>query len=199
MQKAIALILFVCAVGVAGTADARNSYESAIAAFRRAGASAAFFDRSYGYAVFPTVATGAFVVGGAYGKGRVYARGRYIGDTTLGQVSVGFQAGGKGYSQIIFFEDRRALKEFQSGKFEFGADASVTAITAGVNADLTTTGTEAGASAGQHDARTTGGYYKGMAIFTLVKGGLMYSASVAGQKFSYRPLSRDYRPLSRDD
>jgi lipid-binding SYLF domain-containing protein len=190
MKKSIVTTsLVVVCLAISSTGWARNSYEAAIAAFRQAGASAAFFDRSYAYAVFPTVATGAFVVGGAYGKGRVYAHGRHIGDTTVGQVSVGFQAGGKGYSQIIFFEDKRALEEFQSGKFEFGADASVTAITAGANADLTTTGTEAGASAGPHDARNTGAYYKGMAVFTLVKGGLMYSASVAGQKFSYRPVN----------
>ena len=187
MKSIYAAAVFVLCMTVSSTSWARSDYEAAIAAFRQAGASAAFFDRSYAYAVFPTVATGAFVVGGAYGKGRVYAHGRYIGDTTLGQVSVGFQAGGKGYSQIIFFEDKRALQEFQSGKFEFGADVSVTAITAGANADLTTTGAQAGASAGQHDARNAGEYYKGMAVFTLAKGGLMYSASVAGQKFSYRP------------
>jgi len=30
----------------------------------------------------------------------------------MGQLSVGFQAGGKAYSEIIFFEDKRALDEF---------------------------------------------------------------------------------------
>jgi lipid-binding SYLF domain-containing protein len=102
-------------------------------------------------------------------------------------LSVGFQAGGKAYSQIIFFEDKRALDEFESGNFEFGADASVVAITAGVNAGAATDGASAGASAGQNDAKTRGIYQKGMAVFTIAKGGLMYSAAIAGQKFSYTP------------
>jgi lipid-binding SYLF domain-containing protein len=187
-KHARAVFLMVSCLLSATALAAANSYQSTIDAFRHAGASASFFDRSYGYAVFPTIGTGALGVGAAYGKGRVYVHGRHIGDTTIGQVSFGFQAGGKGYSQIIFFKDKRALEEFQSGHFEFGADASVIAITAGANADLATTGATAGASAGQHDARTEGEYHKGMAVFTLAKAGLMYSAAVAGQKFSYKPL-----------
>ncbi|MDP9088214.1 MAG: lipid-binding SYLF domain-containing protein [Pseudomonadota bacterium] len=179
-----AFLVVLCAFSAAAAA---NSYQSSIDAFKHAGASASFFERSYAYAVFPTIATGALGVGAAYGKGRVYVHGRYVGDTTMGQVSFGFQAGGKGYSQIIFFKDKRALEEFQSGHFEFGADASVIAVTAGANAGLGTTGASAGASAGQHDARTEGDYHKGMAVFTLAKAGLMYSAAVAGQKFSYKP------------
>ena len=133
---------------------------------------------------FPTVGEGAFIVGGAGGKGGVFVGGRQVGEATLAQVSVGFQAGGKAFSEIIFFEDKRALDEFESGNFEFGADASVTAITAGADAGAGTTGTEAGASGGEKDARTSGHYYKGMAVFTIAKGGLMYQAAVAGQKFS---------------
>jgi lipid-binding SYLF domain-containing protein len=171
----------------AGVAHA-NSYQDAIAVFKGAGASSAFFSRSYAYAVFPTVGSGALGVGGAYGKGRVYVHGVYTGNATMGQVSVGFQAGGKAYSQIIFFEDKRALEEFESGNFEFGADASVVAVTAGANAGAATNGASAGVSAGQNDATTRGSYYqKGMAVFTVAKGGLMYSASIAGQKFSYSP------------
>ena len=115
-----------------------SSYSDTIAIFKKAGASATFFSRSYAYAVFPTVGSGAFVVGGAYGKGRVYVHGVHTGDATIGQVSVGFQAGGKAYSQIIFFEDKRALDEFESGNFEFGADASAVAVTAGANAGAAT-------------------------------------------------------------
>src|SRR3984885_8066941 len=97
---------------------------------------------------------------GASGKGRVYVHGVYTGNATLGQVSVGFQAGGKAYSQIIFFEDQRALDEFESGNFEFGADASVVAVTAGANAGAATNGAAAGASAGPNDATTHGIYKK---------------------------------------
>ena len=177
--------LLILAMGVA---HARGSYAETIAIFKNAGASGTFFAKSYAYAVFPTVGSGAFIVGGAYAKGRVYVHGVHTGDVTMGQVSVGFQAGGKAYSEIIFFEDKRALDEFESGNFEFGADASVVAVTAGANAGAATNGASAGASAGQNDATTRGSVYqKGMAVFTVAKGGLMYSASVAGQKFTYSP------------
>jgi lipid-binding SYLF domain-containing protein len=170
-----------------GAAQAAN-YSDTIAIFKKSGASGTFFGRSYGYAVFPTIGSGALGVGGAYGKGRVYVHGVHTGDATMGQVSVGFQAGGKAYSQIVFFEDKRALDEFESGNFEFGADASVVAITAGANAGAATNGASAGVSAGQNDATTRGAVYqKGMAVFTVAKGGLMYSASIAGQKFTYTP------------
>jgi lipid-binding SYLF domain-containing protein len=104
-------------------------------------------------------------------------------------VSVGFQAGGKAYSEIIFFRDKAALDEFESGNFEFGADASVTAITASADASAATNGTQAGASGGEKDATTRGHYYKGMAVFTIAKGGLMYQAAIAGQKFTFKPLT----------
>jgi lipid-binding SYLF domain-containing protein len=173
-----------------GTAYA-TGFKQTIDIFKHAGASAAFFERSYAYTVFPSVGAGALGVGGAFGKGRVYVHGRYVGDTTLVQLSVGFQAGGKAYSEIIFFEDKRALDEFESGSFEFGADASVVAITAGANASAATNGASAGASGTQNDATTRGVYQKGMAVFTVAKGGLMYSAAIAGQKFSYTPLEAE--------
>ena len=176
--------LLILSMGVAHA----GSYTDAITTFKNAGASGKFFAKSYAYAVFPTVGSGAFVVGGAYAKGRVYVHGVHTGDVTMGQVSVGFQAGGKAYSEIIFFEDKRALDEFESGNFEFGADASVVAVTAGANADAATNGASAGVSAGQNDATTRGSVFqKGMAVFTVAKGGLMFSVSIAGQKFSYSP------------
>ncbi|MCZ6912209.1 MAG: hypothetical protein O7F72_05325, partial [Proteobacteria bacterium] len=83
--------------------------------------------------------------------------------------------------------DERAFNDFTSGNFEFGAQASAVAITAGASAATTTTGNTAGASGGKKDASTTGDYHKGMAIFTIAKGGLMYEASIGGQKYSYKP------------
>jgi lipid-binding SYLF domain-containing protein len=168
------------------------TFQETIDIFKHAGASASFFSNSYAYAVFPTVGSGALGIGGAFGKGRVYVHGHHVGDASMGQLSVGFQAGGKAYSEIIFFEDKRALDEFESGSFEFGADASVVAITAGANASAATNGASAGASATQGDATTKGVYEKGMAVFTVAKGGLMYSAAVAGQKFSYEPREADH-------
>ncbi len=186
MNKMINILMlgFLFAGGVA----AADNYSDAIAVFKKAGASAAYFNKSYAYAVFPTVGEGGFIVGVALGKGRVYAHGRLIGDTTMTQGSVGFQAGGKAYSQIIFFENKRALSEFESGTFEFAAGASVTAITASAGGTAGTTGASASAS-GTIDHATTAdvGYVKGMAVFTLAKGGLMYAATIAGQKFSYKP------------
>ncbi len=163
--------------------------EKAIALFRHAGKSAWFFHHSYGYVIFPTVGEGAFVVGGAGGKGQVFIRGQQVGEATLAQVSVGFQAGGQAYSEIIFFADKRSADEFESGNFEFGADAKVVAITAGADVSAATNGQQAGVSGGEKDARTVGHYYKGMAVFTIAKGGLMYQAAVSGQKFSFKPLS----------
>ncbi|MEP6546038.1 MAG: hypothetical protein ABJD53_01115 [Gammaproteobacteria bacterium] len=171
---------------VAGFAYA-GKYGDTISLFRNAGESASFFHNSYAYAVFPDVGEAGFVVGGALGKGHVYLHGRLIGDTTMGQVSVGFQAGGKAYSQMIFFEDKAALEKFQSGSFEFTAGASAVAITAAASASAGTSGASAGASAGKKDASNDGVYTNGMAVFTIAKGGLMYAATIAGQKFSYKP------------
>lgn len=165
-----------------------DEYTDTIELFRNAGQSAAYFDSAYGYAVFPTIGKGGLGVGGAYGKGRVYEQGMHVGNTSMTQLSIGFQAGGQAYSQIVFFEDARALKEFTSGSYEFGADVGAVAITAAASAHAGSTGAGAGASGGKKDAATTGKYHKGMAVFTIAKGGAMYEASIAGQKFSYKPL-----------
>jgi lipid-binding SYLF domain-containing protein len=184
IAKALGMLPFLCLV--VGLAHA-SSYSDTIARFKAANQSADLFRSCYGYAVFPTVGEAAIGVGGAFGKGRVYVHGRYAGDVTMGQLSVGFQAGGKGFSQIIFFEDKRALDEFESSGFEFGADASAIAITAGASATASTNGASAGASVDVNNAVTRGTYHKGMAVFTIAKGGLMYQAAIAGQKFSFTP------------
>jgi lipid-binding SYLF domain-containing protein len=165
-----------------------DRYADTINVFKKAGESGSYFGKSYGYAVFPTIGKGGVGIGAAHGDGRVYEQGKYVGDASMTQLSIGFQLGGQAYSQIIFFQDKRAFDEFTSGEFEFGAQASAVAITAGASASATTTGSSAGASGGQNDATTTGaGYYKGMAVFTVAKGGLMYEASIGGQKYSYKP------------
>jgi lipid-binding SYLF domain-containing protein len=171
----------------AGSAYAASGYHETIAMFKNSGASAEFFGKSYAYAVFPTVGEGALVVGGAHGNGRVYIHGKWDSNVTMTQVSVGLQAGGKSFSEIIFFEDQRALDEFRSGSFEFGADASVVAITAGASASAGTSGTDAAASGGKNDATTRGHYVKGMVTFEIAKGGLMGQVAVAGQKFKFSP------------
>ena len=166
-----------------------DEYKDTIAVFEKAGESSAYFKKNYGYAVFPTIGKGGAIIGGAHGSGRVYAKGKTVGTTTMTQLTVGFQLGGQLYSQIIFFEDERAFREFTSGNFEFSAQATAVAITAGASAGAGTAGgAQAGASATQNAAATAGAYYKGMAVFTVAKGGLMYEASIGGQKFGYTPL-----------
>jgi lipid-binding SYLF domain-containing protein len=166
-----------------------KSYDDTVGLFRNAGHSAWFFDHCYGYAVFPTVGKAGWIVGGAHGSGRVFEHGKYVGDASMNQLSAGFQLGAQAYSQIVFFEDRRAFEEFTKGNFEFGADVNAVVITAAAGGSLGTAGASADASGGMKDARTAGKYYKGMAVFTIVKGGAMYQAVVAGQKFSYTPAA----------
>ena len=165
-----------------------DRYDDALQTFRRAGQSAAFFDSCHGYAVFPSIGKGGFGIGGARGTGRVYREGTPVGTAVMTQVTIGMQFGGQAYSQIIFFQDRRAFEEFTSGHFEFGAQANAVAITAGASAQATTGGTGAGASSSPDRATTAGAYQKGMAVFTVAKGGLMYEASIGGQRFSYQPI-----------
>ena len=127
-----------------------------------------WFNHSAGYAVFPKVGKGGIGVGGAYGKGTVIAGDQTVGQTSLSQVSIGLQLGGQVYAEFIFFKDETALADFKRGNFELGAQASAVAATAGASADAS--------------------YNKGVAIFTNVSGGLMYEASVGGQKFTFEPL-----------
>jgi len=185
--------LMLIGFSAAGTAAAEEDkqakkYADALEIFQRANTSARFFDSCYGYALFPTIGKGGIGIGAARGGGRVFAGGQHVGNTTMTQVSIGLQLGGQAYSEIIFFEDKRAFDEFTGGDFEFGAQASAVAITAGASASASTQGNTAGASGGQDNAAVAGGYNKGYAIFTVAKGGLMYEASISGQKFSYKPV-----------
>jgi lipid-binding SYLF domain-containing protein len=167
-----------------------DEYSDTEALFKNAGQSGKHFKDAYGYAVFPTIGKGGIGVGGAHGSGRVYEKGKYVGDAKMTQITVGLQLGGQAFSEIIFFQDERSFKEFTSGNFEFGAQASAIAITAGASASASTAGGgSAGASGGKKDATTAGDYHKGMAVYTIAKGGLMYEAAIGGQKFSYKPRS----------
>lgn len=185
-MKTIALLL-IATLALAAAPVLADEYDDTIAVFKNAGESATFFKKSHGWAVFPTIGKGGLGVGAAHGSGRVYEQGKYVGDTKMTQLSVGLQAGGQAFSQIVFFKDKRALDEFTSGSFEFEATAQAVAITAAAGATTSTTGSSAGASGGKKDATTVGDFHKGMAVFTVAKGGLMYQAAVGGQKFSYKP------------
>ena len=123
------------------------------------------FNEAYGYVIFPNVGKGAIGVGGAAGNGIVYEGGKEIGAAKLTQVSIGFQWGGQAYREIIFFENKAAMDDFKGNNFEFAAQASAVAVTAGASADAN--------------------YEDGVMVFTMQKGGLMYEASVGGQKFKF--------------
>jgi lipid-binding SYLF domain-containing protein len=190
-MKRISLLFMAALLAMPLSLAHADEFADTVQLFRKAGESGKFFAKSYGYAVFPTIGKGGLGVGGAHGKGQVYVGGKHVGDSTMNQLSIGFQAGGQAFSQIIFFQDKRAFDEFTNGNFELDAQASAVAITAGATAGVGTTGARSGASAGKSDAQTdTAGYYKGNAIFYIVKGGAMYEAAVAGQKFSYKPLGK---------
>jgi lipid-binding SYLF domain-containing protein len=182
--------LMIAAMLLAAGPVLADKYSDTTTLFKNAGQSAKFFNKSYGYAVFPTIGKGGLGIGGAHGDGRVYVQGKHVGDTSMTQLSIGFQLGGEGFSEIIFFEDKRAFDEFTSGNFEFGANVNAVVITVGASGSASTSGTGAGASAGKKDAATAGEYYKGAVVFTIIKGGLMYEASVSGQKFNYKPLGQ---------
>jgi len=123
------------------------------------------FDKSYGYVIFPNVGKGGIGIGGAAGNGIVFENGKEIGSAKMKQVSVGFQFGGQAYREVIFFENKETLDRFKQNNFEFSAQASAVAATSGASANVK--------------------YRDGVMIFTQQKGGLMYEASIGGQKFDY--------------
>lgn len=185
------LALFLLPVGNASAAKGARDYSRQVQVFRDSAVSAPFFKNSYGYAIFPTVGKGGIGIGGAYGKGQVYRRGKATGSVSLTKLSIGLQFGGQAFSEIIFFQDKRAYDEFTNGAFELDATASAVAITAGAQASAGTGGASAGVSAGPKTGEQLGGkYINGTAIFVHTKGGLMYEAAVGGQKFKFRPFKR---------
>ena len=197
MKRAMFRACLATILSLASMAGYADKYDNAIAFFRDAGASAAFFERCYGYAVLPNVGEGAFGLGGAHGKGRVYVDGRHVGDTSMTQVSLGFQAGIQLFRQIIFFEDERTFREFTSGSFEFDTEMSMALGSSGATAVAGSAGVTAGAG-GEGVGVTVGGYHKGMAVFSVPKGGGMVEWSIGGQRYSYRPL-HESEPTVTDD
>jgi lipid-binding SYLF domain-containing protein len=170
---------------------AADEYAATIKTFKESPQVQEFFKEAYGYAVFPTVGKGGFGIGVAYGKGQVYVGGKVSGITSVTQVSVGAQVGGQAYSQMIFFQDKRAYEEFTGGNFEFSAQASAIAITSGAQAQAGTTGKSASANTGPRDAGAQKvEYHKGMAVFVHAKGGFMYEASLGGQKYNFKPIEK---------
>ncbi len=167
-----------------------DDFSRNIEEFRSIEVVAPYFDTAYGYAVWRRITRGGFVVGAASGQGQVYLNGEVTGFSRLIDVTIGFQAGGQAYRQIIFFQDKRAYDEFTSGSFQFEASASAVAVTAGVQASASTQGSQASAGAGS--ASTTAlagaGYLRGLQVFTMLVGGLMYQATIGGQSYEFTPV-----------
>jgi lipid-binding SYLF domain-containing protein len=165
-------------------------YSETINDFKKIEVVAKFFPDAHGYAVFPSIGKGGLGIGGSHGKGQVYRGGEVIGFTSTSDISIGLQAGGQAYSQIIFFENETALTQFAGGNFEFDASASAIAVQATAEAGASTEGTGASASGSKTAEKSTANaqYQNGMVIFTMAKGGLMYAATIAGQKYSYKPV-----------
>jgi len=167
-----------------------KDYSSTINDFKKIPVVAKFFDGAYGYAVFPSIGKGGLGIGGSHGKGQVYEGGKVIGFTSTSDISIGAQAGGQAYSQIIFFENAEALTKFTGGNFEFEASAEAIAVQAKAEASASTEGTGASASGSKTSGKSTAGanYQNGVVVFTMAKGGLMYAATIAGQKYGYKPV-----------
>ena len=149
-----------------------------------------FHDTAYGYAVWRRIARGGLGVGAATGRGQVYRNGEVTGFTRLVDITIGFQAGGQAYKQIVFFQDQRAYDEFTSENFQFDASASAVAVTASAQATAGTQGAQATAGTGA-PSTTTGaaaGYQRGLQVFTMSIGGLMYQATIGGQNYSFTPI-----------
>jgi lipid-binding SYLF domain-containing protein len=130
----------------------------------------AFFGKAHGYAVIPTVGKGGIGIGAARGRGLVYEGGKLVGEVKLTQVTIGAQLGGQTYSEVVFLENKETMDSFKKGDFALSAQATATAAASGASANAK--------------------YKQGVAVFTMATGGLMYEASVGGQKFNFIPLAK---------
>jgi lipid-binding SYLF domain-containing protein len=165
-----------------------DKFTNTIEVYKKPKAVQPFFRNAYGYAVFPTIGKAGFGIGGSYGKGQAYKNGKVAGEVSVIKGAISFQLGAQAFSEMIFFEDKRAYDDFTSGEFEFDATASAVVITAGAQAKDGTEGATAGASTGPAPGKQAKiSYHKGMAVFVHTKGGLMYEASIGGQKFTFKP------------
>ena len=184
----LGLIVVLCFAATGWAKRTQKDYDNTIEIFKSVSGVAPFFDRAYGYAVFPSIGKGGLGIGAAHGKGQVYRQGEVSGYSSLTDLSIGFQAGGQAYRQVVFFQDKRAYDEFTSGSFEFDAGAGAVAVTASADASAGTQGAGASASPGGRTGSAAGhSYHKGLLVFTIGTGGLMYEATIAGQNYSFKP------------
>lgn len=167
---AVSALVGLARVSVADEAQLISDARQTIATYREADPGLeTFFQRSAGYVVFPGIGKGGLGIGGAHGTGVLFQNGMPVGKVTLNQVTVGAQAGGQEFSEVIFFETPRAVADLKQGKANFSAQVSAVALKSGASANAK--------------------YRNGVAVFTATKGGLMAEAAIGGQKFSYEPFA----------
>jgi hypothetical protein len=188
-MKLIAALIggFALATSSLALAQDVEDLSDTIELFRGIPQVAPYFDSAYAYAVWPRIGRGGLGIGGASGRGQVYVGGKVTGHSRVSDITFGAQAGGQTYRQMIFFENKAAYDKFTSGKFEFDASASAVAVTASAQASAGTTGTSATAGAGSQSGAGAG-YQGGMQTFTMAEGGLMYAATIGGQKYNFKPV-----------
>ena len=176
--------------GLAATAHAQRirDVSPTLELFQSIPQVAPYFESAYGYAVWPRIGRGGLGIGASRGRGQVYVGGQLTGFSTHTEVSIGLQAGGQTYRQIIFFQNAEAYNEFTQDSFEFDAQAQAVAVTASAEAGAGTTGARTSAGAGRPNTAAGGGYSNGMQIFSMAEGGLMYKATIAGQRYNFEPV-----------
>lgn len=183
------LAVAVLATSSIASAQRIEDQTETIELFRGIPQVAPYFDSSYGYAVWDRIGRGGLGIGGATGRGQVYVGGQVTGTSRLMDISIGAQAGGQAYRQIIFFQNKEAYDRFTAGRFTFDASASAVAVTASAQASASTRGASATAGAGTPNTGAGSGYQNGMQTFTMAEGGLMYAATIGGQRYNFRPLN----------
>ena len=126
-----------------------------------------FMDSAYAYVVFPPIGSGAAIVGGGFGRGQVFRNGDVIGFASVTQGTVGAQAGGSNYSEMIFFEDKWTFQKFAAGEFAFQASGAAVAVESGDGGNVN--------------------YSDVVMVFTQGYKGLQLQAAIGGQQFKYVP------------
>ena len=186
--RAVVIAAVALATSNMALAQDVDDYSKTIELFRGIPQVAPYFESAYGYAVWERIGRGGLGIGGATGRGQVYVGGKVTGFSRLSDITIGAQAGGQAYRQVIFFENKAAYDKFIGGKFEFDASASAVAVTTSAQASAGTQGTSATAAAGNPSAGAGSGYQGGMQTFTLAVGGLMYAATIGGQRYNFRAV-----------
>lgn len=152
--------------------DLNDDVQSALNRFKRddPGLDDFLTQHSVGYLMFPSIGKAGALLGGAYGEGELFEGDQLVGYADVSQASLGLQLGGQTYSELLVFGTADALNRLKEKKLQLGANASAVALSDGAS----------GAARFQN----------GVVVFTQAKGGLMFEASLAGQRFTFTPSSR---------